>query len=84
MTLIGSIKKNRIKELEERATSLKLITVREVAELLNVSKNAIYSHGAGTGLLTRIRFGRTIRFKLDEVIEFVNKRIAQAQKTVIK
>ena len=61
-------------------TKPKLITVKEAAEILGLEEKTVHNRGAGTHVLTRVRFGRSIRFIQQEVEEFRDKRIRAAEK----
>lgn len=49
------------------------VSTEEVAQLLGVKKNTVYAY-VSRGLLTAHRYGRTSRFKLDEVRALVEER----------
>jgi excisionase family DNA binding protein len=52
-----------------------LLTVTEVAKVLNVSKNWVREHSSGRArpYLRSIRFGRNIRFHEDDVRQFIEE-----------
>lgn len=57
----------------------KLITVREAAEMLALSEKTVYNGGAGTHVLTRVRYSRKcLRLIKSEVENFLINAIKDA------
>ena len=58
-------------ELEEPIRRRKLISVKELAEMLNVPVSWIYQRTrAGQGAIPHIKFGKYVRFDSEAVIKF--------------
>ncbi len=54
----------------------KLLTVAELAELLNMAPQTIYNrHSMGGNLPPCVRLGRALRFPVDGVTDWVNQQI---------
>lgn len=58
------------------------ITVEQAAEILGLSPKTIYNCGGGTGKLTRVRHGRSVRLIRQEVEALNNMRIQHGQRQV--
>jgi excisionase family DNA binding protein len=52
----------------------KLLTIKEVAEIIGVSVSTIYSRGAGTGTLPRYRFGKRVMFKPKDLERWIESK----------
>lgn len=53
----------------------KLITAKEVSEMTGLSEKTVYAGKGGLGNLTRVPLGRSVRFILQEVEEFIDSLI---------
>lgn len=51
-----------------------LLTAEEVARLLKVSPKTVRSGGCDTGRIPRVRIGRNLRFRAEDVTKFINGR----------
>jgi hypothetical protein len=78
MSLIGSVRKQRETAAAEAKKPPKLISAKEVAQMLGIKENTVHNCGGGTGRLKRVRFGRRILYLYDEVIELIETQIARA------
>ena len=56
----------------------KLIRVETVAELTGLSPDTIYKRKAGTHELHQIKLGRSVRWSLLEVVDWIEKKKAEA------
>ena len=56
------------------------ITAKEAAEMLGISYKTVLNGGAGTSKLTKLRFGRSVRFVRQEVEKLVETKYMQALK----
>ena len=54
-----------------------LVTVPEAAHILSIGRTAVYQL-VWDGELTPIHIGRSVRFSVDELSEFVARRVSQA------
>ena len=57
-----------------------LITVKDAAEMLGLPASTVYNRRAGTGKLTRVRQGKTIRLIQQEVEAHKEKLIAAGRR----
>jgi hypothetical protein len=57
------------------SNKLRLITVREAAEILGLAEKTIHNRGGGTALLNRIYQGASVRLVEHEVINHRDKMI---------
>jgi excisionase family DNA binding protein len=55
-----------------------LVTVAQAAEILSLSRSSIYQL-IWTDQLTPIRIGRSVRFSIDQIEQFVEDRSAEGQ-----
>jgi hypothetical protein len=65
------MKKNKRKEISaDGVDSPKYLSAKQLANRWGISVSALYMMCCGSSSLTRFRFGRTIRFSLEEVKKF--------------
>jgi excisionase family DNA binding protein len=57
---------------------LRLLTTEEVCEMLHVSRSSLYQY-ASTGELRSFRMGRSLRFRFQDVLEFLTGSQTQKQ-----
>lgn len=57
------------------ATRALLVSIKQAAEMLSISRSSIY-HLMATDQLTPIRIGRSVRFAVEQLERFVEARIA--------
>jgi predicted DNA-binding transcriptional regulator AlpA len=63
----------------EAAKSTKFCTIREAAALSGLAITTWYEGKAGTSVVPRIRFGRSIRLLRADVEQFINSQIIEAK-----
>ena len=63
----------------DAAKSTKFCTIREAAILSGLAITTWYEGKAGTGVVPRIRFGRSIRLLRTDVEQFINSQITEAK-----
>jgi predicted DNA-binding transcriptional regulator AlpA len=80
MSLIRRRKRSHAKEVEEATNAVRLITVKEAAEILGLSYMTVNNYGGGTSKLNRVRLGRAVRFVLADVIAFRDAAIKASGK----
>ena len=56
------------------------ITASELAERWAISESAVYHGKCGTSILTRVRFGNSLRFLLEEVERIERELIKKASR----
>jgi len=59
------------------ATRARLVSIKQAAEMLSISRSSIY-HLMAADQLTPIRIGRSVRFPVEQLERFVEARIAVA------
>lgn len=54
----------------------KLLTIGELAELLNVQKSWLYSRTrqTGPGAIPRLKLGKYLRFRIQEVLDWLERQ----------
>lgn len=57
-------------------------TIREAASRSGLALKTWYQGGAGTEVVPRIRFGRSIRLLRADVEQFINDRIREARQSI--
>jgi hypothetical protein len=57
-------------------------TIREAARRSGLALKTWYQGGAGTDVVPRIRFGRSIRLLRADVERFINDRIIEAKQSI--
>jgi predicted DNA-binding transcriptional regulator AlpA len=57
-------------------------TVQEAALISGLSLKTWYQGGAGTGVVPRVRFGRSIRLLRSDVERFIGNRVEEAKNAV--
>jgi len=60
----------------------KFCTIREAANISGLALKTWYQCGAGTDVVPRIRFGRSIRLLRADVERFINDRIIEAKQSL--
>jgi excisionase family DNA binding protein len=53
----------------------KLLTIDEVSEIIKVPVRTIYIRGAGTSTLPRVKIGHTLRFREQDVRDWINRHV---------
>src|SRR5438270_13981445 len=78
----GTMKKNRdsASAKSERQRNDRFITASELAERWAISESAVYQGKCGTAVLTRIRFGTSLRFLREEVERIEQDLIKKASR----
>lgn len=61
---------------------IKLITTKEAAQILGLSEKTIHNRKAGTTLLKRVYFGKSVRLVRSEVEAFRDLAIEKAGRIV--
>jgi hypothetical protein len=57
-------------------------TIREAARKSGLALKTWYQGGAGTDVVPRIRFGRSIRLLRADVERFINEKIIEAKQSI--
>jgi hypothetical protein len=57
-------------------------TIHEAAQISGLAPKTWYQGGAGTDIVPRVRFGRSIRLLRKDVEQFIEKRISEAEQAV--
>lgn len=57
-------------------------TIREAARRSGLALKTWYQGGAGTDVVPRIRFGRSVRLLRADVERFINDRIIEAKQSI--
>jgi Helix-turn-helix domain len=57
-------------------------TIRDAARLSGLAEKTWYEGKAGTHIVPRVRFGRSVRLRCKDVEQFIQGRIHEAEKQV--
>lgn len=65
--------------VRESSDKREFCTIQEAAQISGLALKTWYKGGAGTNIVPRIRFGRSIRLLRADVERFINARITEAK-----
>lgn len=68
--------------MEQAGETTELCTIREAAQISKLAAKTWYQGGAGTDVVPRIRFGRSVRVLRADVERFITDRIAEAKQNL--
>lgn len=66
------------KQSIERGHTMNLLTIKEVAAMLRITRMSLHKYTID-GALPTIKFGKNVRYKLEDVESFIQKHITQHQ-----
>jgi predicted DNA-binding transcriptional regulator AlpA len=70
--------------MSDTKESTEFLTIREAAQKSGLALKTWYDGGAGTASLLRIRFGRSVRLRRQDVENFIRERVAEAEQAAGK
>ena len=70
---------NNKKKIPRSTYTRTLIKPDQVAEMLGISVRSVYKGACGTNTLTRLRFGRSVRFIQQEVEKMIENATKQGR-----